>query len=278
MAGRVTVIIGLGADIGIAIARSCLEGGESVLVADTSEKRVAAAEGALEGPVVVRHEAEFSHIGISNCLKAALEAHGRVDHLVHIPPIPRRDKLASVEIDPLAERMGALTVSATNTLRLFSEVMAQQEPFDDGTIRRLPQRGAFTFVLSLTSLLADHWRFSETVLQNAVIGVMRAGAVSLAPQRIRVNAIAAIRPRAERRGLIEREDSGSDSDSEGVEAAEFEREADWLKLRTPMGRAALADEIAQTVRFLNSDDAGFITGEVLRMDGGRGVLNGVISN
>ncbi len=276
MAGRVTVLVGLGTDIGIAIARSCLEAGESVLVADTSEKRVAAAEGALEGPVVVRHEAEFSHIGISNCLKAALEAHGRVDHLVHIPPIPRRDTLASLEIDRLAERMSALTVSATTTLRLFSEVMAEQEPFDDGTIRRLPQRGAFTFVLSLTSLLADHWRFSETVLQNAVIGVMRAGAVSLAPQRIRVNAIAAIRPRAERRGLVASEDRGSDS--EGVEAAEFEREADWLKLRTPMGRAALADEIAQTVRFLNSDDAGFITGEVLRMDGGRGVLNGVISN
>jgi NAD(P)-dependent dehydrogenase (short-subunit alcohol dehydrogenase family) len=275
MAGRVTVIVGLGTDIGIAIARSCLEAGESVLVADTSEKRVAAAEGALEGPVVVRHEAEFSQIGISNCLKAAVEAYGRVDHLVHIPPIPRRDTLASVEIDRLAERMSALTVSATTTLRLFSEVMAEQEPFDDGTIRRLPQRGAFTFVLSLTSLLADHWRFSETVLQNAVIGVMRAGAVSLAPQRIRVNAIAAIRPRAERRGLVASEDRGSDS--EGVEAAEFEVEADWLKLRTPMGRAALADEIAQTVRFLNSDDAGFITGEVLRLDGGRGVLNGVIS-
>lgn len=275
MAGRVTVIVGLGTDIGIAIARSCLEAGESVLVADTSEKRVAAAEGALEGPVVVRHEAEFSQIGISNCLKAAVEAYGRVDHLVHIPPIPRRDTLASVEIDRLAERMSALTVSATTTLRLFSEVMTEQEPFDDGTIRRLPQRGAFTFVLSLTSLLADHWRFSETVLQNAVIGVMRAGAVSLAPQRIRVNAIAAIRPRAERRGLVASEDRGSDS--EGVEAAEFEVEADWLKLRTPMGRAALADEIAQTVRFLNSDDAGFITGEVLRLDGGRGVLNGVIS-
>ena len=275
MAGRVTVIVGLGTDIGIAIARSCLEAGESVLVADTSEKRVAAAEGALEGPVVVRHEAEFSQIGISNCLKAAVEAYGRVDHLVHIPPIPRRDTLASVEIDRLAERMSALTVSATTTLRLFSEVMTEQEPFDDGTIRRLPQRGAFTFVLSLTSLVADHWRFSETVLQNAVIGVMRAGAVSLAPQRIRVNAIAAIRPRAERRGLVASEDRGSDS--EGVEAAEFEVEADWLKLRTPMGRAALADEIAQTVRFLNSDDAGFITGEVLRLDGGRGVLNGVIS-
>jgi|GEM_PF-252862 len=275
MAGRVTVLVGLGTDIGIAIARSCLEAGESVLVADTSEKRLAAAEDALEGTVVVRHEAEFSRIGISNCLKAALEAFGRVDHLVHIPPIPRRDTFESVEIDRLAERMSALTVSAATSLRLFSEVMAEQEPFDDGKIRRLPQRGAFTFVLSLTCLLADHWRFSEGVLQNAVIGVMRAGAVALAPQRIRVNAIAAIRANADRRGAVTGEDKGNGAN--GEDAAQLEREADWLKLRTPMGRAALADEIAQTVRFLNSDDAGFITGEVLRMDGGRSVLNGVIS-
>lgn len=276
MAGRVTAIIGLGADIGLAIARDSLEAGESVLVAETNEKRAAAAEDALDGSFVVRHEEAFSPIGVSNCLKGALEAFGRVDHVVHIPPIPKHDDLAGLDVERLSDRMKTMTVSAATTLKIFSDAMADQEPFDDGAIRRLPQRGAFTFVLSLTALLADHWRFSECVLQNAVLGLMRTGAVSLAPQRIRVNAIAAVRPRAERRGKVAEDEQSPEGET--TELPEFTREADWLKMRTPMGRAALADEIAETVRFLNSEAAGFITGEVIRLDGGRGVLNGVISN
>jgi NAD(P)-dependent dehydrogenase (short-subunit alcohol dehydrogenase family) len=68
---------------------------------------------------------------------------------------------------------------------------------------------------------------------------------------IRVNAVSAIRPRAEKNEL-------------------------WLKARTPLKRAALADEIAEAVGFLASPGAAIITGETLIMDGGRLQLGGTL--
>jgi 3-oxoacyl-[acyl-carrier protein] reductase len=43
---------------------------------------------------------------------------------------------------------------------------------------------------------------------------------------------------------------------------------DGIKAETPLGRAGEADEVAQTVAFLASDLSSYITGEVIRVDGG----------
>lgn len=50
----------------------------------------------------------------------------------------------------------------------------------------------------------------------------------------------------------------------------------WTGKRTPLGRAALADEIADSAAFLASPEAAIITGEVLRLDGGRSGLAGIL--
>ncbi|MEL6209118.1 MAG: SDR family oxidoreductase, partial [Pseudomonadota bacterium] len=70
-----------------------------------------------------------------------------------------------------------------------------------------------------------------------------------ASQQIRVNAISAIRPRAE-------------------------AEEGWDKSRVPLGRAALADEIADAALYLSSRAAAIVTGATLVLDGGRSVLAG----
>jgi len=113
------------------------------------------------------------------------------------------------------------------------------------------QSGTVTFVLSMSARLASPGRFAESISQAAIEAVVQASAVELAEARIRVNAISAIRPRAE--------------DDEP-----------WLKIRTPLGRAALADEIAEAVGFLASPGAAIITGETLIMDGGRLQLGGTL--
>ena len=93
--------------------------------------------------------------------------------------------------------------------------------------------------------------FSETVSQHAIMGIVKAAAIELAPEAVRVNALIALRPRAEGR-------------------------EPWLKDRTPMGRPSLAEEIAETSAFLASPNSAIITGEAITLDGGRRFLSGIV--
>ena len=93
--------------------------------------------------------------------------------------------------------------------------------------------------------------FSESVSQHAILGIVKAAAIELAEEAVRVNAIVALRPRAEGR-------------------------EPWLKDRTPMGRPSLAEEIAETACFLASPNSAIITGEAITLDGGRRFLSGLI--
>jgi NAD(P)-dependent dehydrogenase (short-subunit alcohol dehydrogenase family) len=78
-------------------------------------------------------------------------------------------------------------------------------------------------------------------------------AVELAPLGIRVNAVA---PGFTRTPLVQQAlDNGS-------------LQEDWMVARVPMGRLAQPPEIARVVRFLASDDASYVTGQVIVADGG----------
>lgn len=253
MTRPVTAILGIGAGLGASLARETLRAGHDVLIADGSEKRIDAVRDSIGSDASYLHEVLHTHLGLRNCLAAVRESYGRVDHAIYVPEIPKPDHLSELELDAFDRSLGTTSRGAAIALRLFSDQMAEQDPIDEDAVQRHPQRGAFTFILSLSALLADPKRFSESVTQNAVVGVMRAGALALAPKRIRVNAIAAVRPRAEKDEV-------------------------WLSARTPLGRAALADEIARTALFMNSPDSGFMTGQVVTLDGGRSILNGVVED
>ena len=107
--------------------------------------------------------------------------------------------------------------------------------------------------LGLAAQQVNEGDFADAVVQHSILGAMRAAAVDLAPMGIRVNAICALRPRAE-------------------------SEEPWLKKRTPFGRASLADEIAEAALYLSLAKSAIITGETLVMDGGRGRLSGIIDD
>ena len=247
----VTLILGLGRDVGTACARHFQDKNHHVVIAAPDEDIIERAQDELDKAVTAHHGALNTMIGMRNAFNAALEAHQRIDNLVVIPAVPEPLSLMEVDLEAFDESLIRDARMATLVLRLFAEEVREQGLLVSDGPDRQRQAGTVTFVLSLSARLATPGKFTESVSQAGIEAVVQAGAIELAEQMVRVNAVSAIRPRAEKNEL-------------------------WLKARTPLKRAALADEIAEAVGFLASPGAAIITGETLIMDGGRLQLGGTL--
>lgn len=250
MAHPVTIILGLGQEVGQAVARRFFELGHNVVAADADRDRTDRAERELPDKIRVLHTDTDATLGLRNCFAVAEEAFERIDNLIVIPRIPGDDRLSELDTDNFAETMTAATNGAMLAAKLFAERLAEREDEVIARAEQARQRGTVTFVLSEAVYASQPGRFTATAAQGAVAAVMRAASIELAPEAIRVNAIAAIRPRSET--------------------------DEWLKLRTPLGRPALADEIAEAAQYLSSQGAAIVTGETLVLDGGRARLTGIL--
>lgn len=249
----VTAILGLGREVGDAVARRFSETGHHVIAADPNAERLATAKNAVPDDVIFHHGEIYTRLGLRNAFTAALEGFGRIDNAVIIPEIEEADTVFDFAKDKFDKAMAKSTRGAALALQVFAERIALQDDLPSVGVERLRQKGTVTFVLSYSAIASMPGRFTESVSQGAVLSVMRAGAIELADRSIRVNAIVAIRPREDK------------TDS-------------WTASRTPLGRTAQGDEIADACRFLASPEAAFITGEALKLDGGRSRLAGVIED
>jgi meso-butanediol dehydrogenase / (S,S)-butanediol dehydrogenase / diacetyl reductase len=112
------------------------------------------------------------------------------------------------------------------------------------------RRGAIVQVSSMQGNRADYGAVAYNITKGAIESLTRSMALDHAADGVRVNAIAP--------GLIE---------TPRTAAAEPDRLARVIA-RTPLGRAGTAAEVAGVVAFLASDDAAFVTGAVVPVDGG----------
>ncbi len=247
----VTLIIGLGKTVGDAVARRFLEEHHDILVVDPDQGLLDELKKTVGDKVAFHHGAIHTKLGLRNAMAAALETYQFIDNVICIPPLPEPDQLLGLDMESFETTLMQTVRGAVQALRVFSPELIAERPEIENAADRTRQTGTFTFVLSLGATMAQPGWFSESVSQHAILGLIKAAAIELAEEGIRVNAIVALRPRAEGR-------------------------EPWLKDRTPMGRPSLAEEIAETATFLASPNSAIITGESITLDGGRRHLSGII--
>jgi len=241
IAGKVALVSGGATSIGAAVARAFHAAGASVVIADIAEDAGRALAASL-GPQALYQKTDVtSDADIAACVGAGVAAFGGIDFLVN-GAVSYLDKgLQSSR----AEWLHSLDVNLVSAALLLNAVVPEM-------MRR--GGGAVVNFSSIAGKFGQAGRALYPAAKAAIIQLTRNAAMELAPQRIRVNSVS---PSWTWSAPVERASGGDRAKADRVGAAYH-----------PLGRIADAAEVARAVLFLCSDDASFITGIDLPVDGG----------
>jgi NAD(P)-dependent dehydrogenase (short-subunit alcohol dehydrogenase family) len=242
--GRVALITGAGRGIGRAIAEGYAREGAAVVLAARSRgqieevartiQRQGGAAAAVAADVTDERQVEAAS-------RAALDRFGQIDILVNCAGI---NVVRPTEEVPLEEWNAIIGTNLTGTF-LCSRIIGRQ---------MLSQgRGAIINIGSILSFIAFPNRFAYAATKGGVVQMTKVLAVEWAARGVRVNAIAP--------GFIR---------TELVEEIGRQGKLDLAKIpaRTPMRRMGEVGDLVGPAIFLASDDAAFVTGHTLVVDGG----------
>jgi 7-alpha-hydroxysteroid dehydrogenase len=126
--------------------------------------------------------------------------------------------------------------------------------------QELGQAGSIVNLSSVAARRAHPDLLAYSMSTAALDQMTRSMAVGLAPHRIRVNAVAF--------GSV----MSSSLQMALKEQPSFRKD---IENHTPMGRIAPASDVAETVQYLASESSGFVTGQILTVDGGRTLIDPV---
>ena len=244
LSGRAFLITGAGHGIGRATARKLLSLGATVGVNDLREAFVDEARAALEGTGgrVVGIVADVAtRDGMRDTVARFAAEAGRLDGLVN--------NAAWVRYQPLPE-IAPETVDRMLAIGFKSVIWGMQ-----AAAEHIAGPGSIVNVASMAGLRSAPNSMVYSGIKAGVMGLTRAAAVDLGARGIRVNAIAP-----------------SAVPTEGT-AKHRSAERDAMRIsRTPLGRLGTVEDMAETIAFLLGDESRFITGQVLAVDGGTGIV------
>jgi NAD(P)-dependent dehydrogenase (short-subunit alcohol dehydrogenase family) len=254
LAGRVCMVTGGAQGIGEACVRRFAREGANVVIADIDDARGAALAAETGGRYV--HCDVGDKADVDALVAGVVGLHGRIDILVNNAGIFKAADFLEVSEEDFDAVLRVNLKGAFLVGQAVAREMVKSEAREG--IGGSAVRGSIINMSSVNAVLTIPTIASYNVSKGGINQLTRVMALALADKGIRVNAVA----------------PGTIATELAAKAVLTSDEAKAkIMSRTPMKRLGEPSEIADTVAYLASDAASYITGEIVVVDGGRMTLN-----
>jgi len=238
---RVAIVTGASRGIGAAIARAIAADGRHVVCVARSADKLEAMAGAIRdaGGAATAKTCDLSDQGqVEGLIESVADELGRLDILINNAGITRDNLLLRMSDDEFDD------VIATNLRSVFVACRAAARPMMKGKFGRIIN------ISSVAGLVGNPGQVNYAAAKSGLLGMTKSIGKEMAAKNITANVVAP--------GFIETDMTASlpDKVKEGA------------RMVTPLRRFGQSEEVAAAVAFLASDAAGYITGQVLAVDGG----------
>ncbi|MBC8036959.1 MAG: SDR family oxidoreductase [Rhizobiales bacterium] len=245
---RIAIVTGAARGIGFACCERLAAEGATVVLTDIEDAMGEASAKALNATYLHCDVSKSSEV--KSLVDATVERHGAIDILVNNAAIAIGGDLFDVSEADFDKVLSVNLKGSFLMLQACARLMVKQ-------VQGGRKPGSIINMSSVNDTLAIPSILSYCVSKGGVSQLTRTASITLAPHGIRVNAIG---PGSIRTDMLK---------SVVSDKAAMNR----VMSRTPMGRAGEPSEVASIAAFLASDDASYITGQTIYVDGGRMPLN-----
>jgi 7-alpha-hydroxysteroid dehydrogenase len=255
--GKTAIVTGAANGVGLAIGRHFVKMGANVVFADMDEKTLCHEMGdaaKMEENVRIFSGDLRKKLTIANLLSATVDAFERVDILVNAT----RQVMTTDPLDPDDNSVEELLQQNTLTAMRMSQAVARRMIKQADDEDEDSPNGSIVNISSIAARRTHPDLLGYSVSNAALDQMTRSMAVALAPHRIRVNAVAF-------GSVMSASLKGSLKVKDGTREAIVEN--------TPLQRIASPGEVSDAVQYLASDAAGFVTGQIITVDGGRTLID-----
>jgi 3-oxoacyl-[acyl-carrier protein] reductase len=242
LSGKTALVTGGAQGIGLAIAEELARWGADLALADINLEKVESAAKQLHaasGRNVLPIAMDVSNFGsVEEGIKKIVDKYSRLDILVNNAGVTRDNLMMRMSEDEWDLVIRINLKGTFNCTKAATRVMMKQ------------RYGRIVNIASVVGLMGNAGQANYSASKAGVIGLTKTTAKEFASRNITANAVAP--------GFIKT--AMTDVLSDEAKNA--------LQKLIPLGRLGEAKDVAQAVAFLASDEAGYITGQVLAVDGG----------